>query len=656
MKRFLYALLLCAFAVCGATANNIRIIGIPTVTDQDTVKNTVHINFDLAWANSWRTSKPDNHDAAWLFVKCWDGEAWNHVYLMDDKNSYRAGSKTAADAVNYGKDNYMEYKVTSRDGKTDLQMDMVLEPGYAMAYKKWHLDPTEKEQVCCVGFFLYRKDYGAGDVSVPGIQFTWNYDDQGFVDDDDLVVKVFAVEMVYVPQGAFYLGGKGTATYQVGSFTTNGATFGTPMVITSEDAITVKNSAEDNTLWAADNAITEGTIPAKWPKGYNAFYIMKYEMSQQAYCEFLNTLQQGQQNGRTNYELSALAVGHSAWSNSANALSAYRNFVEVRQSAPVVIFGMDANNNNIWDETDRVEYPKGSGDTLTRNIDGQDLAMNFISVRDLLAYAEFAGLRPMTEFEYEKACRGPREPARDEYAWGSNTKVFFGMSNNGNGDWISPRVGITDYNTGTERIPGGYNVGFVRGSYYANSGWWTRWQDWYTYPAVFRVGVFADSTTTRAAAGATFWGVMNMSDNTAEICISAVDTIGRKFVGTHGCGQLDGFGEAMNKDWNIPTDNNAFHYYITRGMWFFYYYQRHNYGGCGGLWGDPRGVSANWIWLQANSDNNYGYAGMISSRHRWNQTVMPLNERNCTSGASSNAMIGIRCVRSAPCKGNEKPL
>ena len=648
MKKFLYALMLCAFAVCGAFANNIRIIGIPTVSDQDTVKNTVHINFDLAWSNSWKTSKPENHDAAWIFVKCWDGEAWNHVYLMDGKGTYRAGSKVVADAVNAGKPDYRPYKVTSRDGKTELQMDMVLEPGYSMAYKKWHLDPTEEAQVCCVGFFLYRKDYGAGDVSVPGIQFTWNYDDQGFVDEDDLVVKVFAVEMVYVPQGAFYLGGKGTADFQQSSFTTNGATFGTPMVITSEEVIEVKNTADATTLWATNNAITEGTIPAKWPKGFNAFYIMKYEMSQQAYCEFLNTLNQGQQNGRTQYELSNLAVGHSMWSNSANALSPYRNFVEVRQSAPVVIFGMDANNNDVWDETDRIEYPNNSGDTLVRNIDGQDLAMNFISVRDLLAYAEFAGLRPMTEFEYEKACRGPREPSRDEYAWGSNTKVFYGQAQPNGGNWIQDHYGITDYNKGTERVPGGYNVGFARASTWG--GWWSRTE--YTHPGVLRVGIFADSTTTRAAAGATFWGVMNMSDNTAEICISAVDTIGRKFVGTHGCGQLDGFGEAMNKDWAIPTNNAAYHYYITRGMWFFYYAT--GLGGCSGA--DPGGRNLNWIWW-GNADNNqYGYAGMISSRHRWNQTVMPLNMRDCTSGTSANAMIGIRCVRSAPCKGNEKPL
>lgn len=651
MKKLLYALLLCTFAVGGAFANNIRIIGIPTVTDQDTSKNIVHINFDLAWANSWRTSKPDNHDAAWIFVKCWDGEAWNHVYLMDDPKSYRAGSKNAADAVNFGKDGYMPYKVTSRDGVTDLQMDMVLEPGYSMAYKKWHLNPDETAQVCCVGFFLYRKEYGAGDVSVPGIQFSWNYGDQDFVDEDDLVVKVFAVEMVYVPQGAFYLGGKGTPEKQYGSFTTDGETFGTPMVITSENPIQVKNTPASNTLWATDEAIMEGTIPANWPKGYNAFYIMKYEMSQQAYCEFLNTLQQGQQNGRTEYELTYLGVGHSMWSNSANSLAPYRNFVEVRQSAPVVIFGMDANNNNIWDETDRVEYPAGSGDTLVRNIDGQDLAMNFISIRDLLAYAEFAGLRPMTEFEYEKACRGPREPARDEYAWGSNTMVFYGQAQPTAGNWTQDHYGITDYNTGTERVPGGYNVGFARASTYVNDWWKARRER--SYPGSLRVGVFADSTTTRAAAGATFWGVMNMSDNTAEVCISAVDTTGRKFVGTHGCGQLDGFGEAMNKDWNIPTDNNAFHYYITRGMIFFYW-QTGVFGG--NCTGDPGGRGNNWIWWGNGADNWYGYAGMISSRARWDQSVMPLDYRNCTDGTSSNAMIGIRCVRSAPCKGNPKPL
>ena len=55
-----------------AHANNIRIIGKPVIPedDKDTINNTVLIKFDLAWDNSWKTSKPDNHDAAWIFVKC----------------------------------------------------------------------------------------------------------------------------------------------------------------------------------------------------------------------------------------------------------------------------------------------------------------------------------------------------------------------------------------------------------------------------------------------------------------------------------------------------------------------------------------------------------------------------------------------------------
>ncbi|HCR53204.1 MAG TPA: hypothetical protein DIW27_02215, partial [Cytophagales bacterium] len=32
------------------------------------------------------------------------------------------------------------------------------------------------------------------------------------------------------------------------------------------------------------------TIPANYPKGFNAFYTMKYEVSQKQYADFFNTL------------------------------------------------------------------------------------------------------------------------------------------------------------------------------------------------------------------------------------------------------------------------------------------------------------------------------------------------------------------------------
>ena len=38
---------------------------------------------------------------------------------------------------------------------------------------------------------------------------------------------------------------------------------------------------------------------------------------------------------------------------------------------------------------------------------------------DCATYADWAGLRPMTELEFEKACRGPLKPVPDEYAWGT---------------------------------------------------------------------------------------------------------------------------------------------------------------------------------------------------------------------------------------------
>lgn len=641
LKRVLRPLFACALVgmLSGlANANNIRIIGLPIITDQDTLKNTVLIKFDIAWDNSWKTSKPMNHDAAWIFVKCWDGEAWNHVYL--EKDGCVPGSTNAADAVNKG----VAYSVTDREQKV-ATMPMVLDPGYSYAWKKWHLNPKEDSVSCIVGYFLYRKDYGAGHVVVPGVTFKWNYGNQGFVDEDDLVVKVFAIEMVYVPEGAYYLGGKGTASWQWGSFTTNGEVFGTPMVITSEAAITCANTTSPNTLWASvDNPATEeipitaGTIPAEFPKGYSAFYIMKYEMTQQAYCEFLNTLNQGQQDGRIAGDLAKLPVNQWAWGGD---IRHYRNFIRVKQAAPVAIFGCDANMNGIYDETDKVKYDYR--DTLIRNIDGQDLAVNFVSMMDLLAYADFTGLRPMTELEYEKACRGPREPVNDEYAWGSVTEVFFCHPWNKNDNWTVHNGRVIDANTGTEKVPGGYNAGLTESRSGATSGWWGFWWNangWETsHPSVLRVGCFADSTTTRAAAGATFWGVMNMTDNVSEMCISVLDTNGRRFKGVHGCGQVDGNGDHITKGWGlIGRDFNQFRYHILKGM-------STDYWTTSGNRSYTQEVSANEVVRGTTGHRNWRYtSGMVSSRHWAVRTKeFGLWQRNFTSPTGS--MPGIRLVR-----------
>ena len=46
---------------------------------------------------------------------------------------------------------------------------------------------------------------------------------------------------------------------------------------------------------------------------------------------------------------------------------------------------------------------------------------NWVSWDDGIAFAAWARLRPMTEFEYTKACRGPSEPVAGDYPWGTSS-------------------------------------------------------------------------------------------------------------------------------------------------------------------------------------------------------------------------------------------
>ena len=630
MYNVVFALATVLFLPLGLMANNIRIIGTPEVVKNND-KTTAAINFTLAWDNSWKSSKPLNHDAAWIFVKCWDGDQWNHVYL--EETGHTAGLKDSP-----------KYRVYNRT-KANKKMPMAIEIGKSVVYKKWHVDPAETPVTGVVGVFLYRKDsLGSGDIVVPGISLKWNYVNQGFVEDDDLVVKVFAVEMVYVPKGAFYLGGKGTASWQVGSFTTDKAVFGTPMYVTSESAITIDTTTAATTLWS-QAGLEKGSLPDTFPKGFQAFYIMKYELTQEAYADFLNTLNQGQQDGRIQATLANIGNGGNIWNGNADGFGWHRYYIEVSSRAPVVTFGCDANANNNWNQKIKIakQIEGEDVDSCDLNIDGQDIAMPFTSMYDLLAYADFAGLRPMTELEYEKACRGDRPVVNNEYAWGSVTKTHFYNAFNNGTSWYNWTTHLIGQNRGDEVVAASYNSGaassggdaqaesrWVVWSWWYNWRWEWRWRNTY-YSAPLRVGCFADSTSDRASAGATYWGVMNMSDNCSELCISVgsqVKSEGRKFGGVHGDGQLLANGNADVDGWNISSDPS---YYIPRGMVF------PSTGGWS-AWSD-------WSPSSSNPGTQAVVAslesGMISSRHKYNHAIAGTTREEITF------MPGIRCVRTA---------
>ncbi|MEO1434881.1 MAG: hypothetical protein AAFV80_05050 [Bacteroidota bacterium] len=235
------------FLMCAAMsfAGNVFVDNI-SLGSQDINANTYQVNFDVSWENSWRTSSfESNYDAVWLVVK------------------YR------------------------EDGSTDwLHADVRLSGSVL---------PTgsDADFVDGIGLFLFRDTDGIGDVNFQNVSIRWNYGN-AFPDDQILEICVLAIEMVYIPEAAFELGD--IAPFSESNFQA-GFTF-TPYEMASEAALTLGGISATNlsTVTTASqvdddfDATMTQNLPAAYPKGFNDFYIMKYETSEQQYIDFLNRL------------------------------------------------------------------------------------------------------------------------------------------------------------------------------------------------------------------------------------------------------------------------------------------------------------------------------------------------------------------------------
>jgi formylglycine-generating enzyme required for sulfatase activity len=362
-----------------------------------------------------------------------------------------------------------------------------------------------------VGAFLYRSANGTGTFSTFGVQLRWNYGQNGIEFGNIAEVKVFALEMVYVPQGSFSVGSGGGELFHFKNGTTN-----TPWTINSEGAINMANS--DGSLWAWLNTYIEtATLPAAFPKGFAGFYLMKYSITQQQYVDFLNTLTRAQQNTRTATDL---AVGVTSVSNryvmSNSSMRQYRNGIRcdatIDANAPITFY-CDLNGNSTGGEA----------------ADGQWVACNYLAWADVAAYLDWSGLRPITELEYEKACRGPVAPVANEYAWGSTS--ITGAANITNGGTINE----------TSNTPGANAV------YLDNAN----------VQGPMRVGVFAAGATTRAQSGAGYYGALELSGNLWERAVTVGNAQGRAFTGAPGNGALDGTGNADAATWPATNAQGA---------------------------------------------------------------------------------------------------
>ena len=484
-KRF-YSLALAMFCLWNtAYANNIEVTSLRLGT-KDNTANTVMVNFNLTWENSWRTSTgPSNWDAAWVFVKYKVGSGdWQHARLNDTDHS-ASGSTIYAG---------------------------LLTPGTA-----FHATDNP-----ALGVFIYRNTDGTG-TNTFDTQLRWNYGANGVADNAQITVKVFAIEMVYVPQYAFYVGSGGE---DVGGFTDGSYISSNPNTIpyqiTSEAALGIDNVA--GKLWgriegtgnggignaAAD---AEATLAATYPKGYAAFYCMKYEISQGQYKDFLNTLAYAQQASRT-----ATAPNSAAGTGALSSTNLYRNGLDIQTPGNATtllpaVYGCNLDADANYNET----------------VDGEWIACNYLSWQDGAAYMDWAGLRPMTELEFEKACRGSQTPVAVEYAWGNATNISANnITNHGQAGEVTNTANANSASANQANVQG-----------------------------PLRVGAFAGAATTRAQAGATYYGIMEMSGNLWDRAVTLGNAAGRSYTGVHGNGNLFDDGSANVDFWPGINGNST---------------------------------------------------------------------------------------------------
>lgn len=454
IKKLVF-LVLFVLTATSAFANNIYVSNV-VLTGKNTTADYAMIRVDLSWENSWRnsTGAPQNWDAAWVLIKYKVGTGnWQHATLNTTISNHVAPTGSTI--------------TTPGDG---------------------------------AGAFIYRSTDGTGTFSLSDVRLRWEYGVNGVGDNDQVQLKVFAVEMVYVPQGSFYVGSGGASTNEFYAYPNTASAY----QINSENAITV-GTATGNLFYPADNTTSgdrSGPIPAAYPKGYNAFYCMKYEVTQGQYRDFLNTLTYTQQTART-----ATAPNSASGTGALHTSNANRNGLDIQTpgvSATLpAVYGCNLDNDAVFNES----------------TDGEWVACNWVSWQDVCGYLDWAGLRPMTELEYEKGCRGGLTPVASEYAWGSTA--------------ITAATGITN--------------GGATNETYSNSGATCAYNNTITGP--LRVGVFAKSTTTRASAGATYWGIMEMSGNLWERVVSIGNATARAYTGTHGDGTLSATGNANQLSW-----------------------------------------------------------------------------------------------------------
>jgi len=318
--------------------------------------------------------------------------------------------------------------------------------------------------------------------------------------------KIFGIEMVFVPTGEFYLGdGR--------SVNSNNFSDGT-----LSQALKITNSLQNTTGLGSYSTYTKSPLygcpvplPKEFPLGYNGFYTMKYEISQGQMVDFYNTLTYTQQAAKMKAVANRVLTSANQYiGNNASYMSLYNSSTGTASTVPATFTSA---------------YPH--------------LPMGYMNWQDLSAYLDWSGLRPMTEFEYEKACRGNNSGTANvafpyEYPWGNTN--------------------ITN--------PGSHNS--------ASNATWSSYEGSCNYQMnnPIRGGAFATALSNRSQSGASYYGIMEMGGNLWEQCVGGGSGYDYSaFTKTNGNGVLTNDGLADVTGWPINGGSNSGT--IIRGGYYY---------------------------------------------------------------------------------------
>jgi len=323
-----------------------------------------------------------------------------------------------------------------------------------------------------VGAMVYRSDVGNGDVAFANMTFKWDMSKNGLTKTNFVDVRVHAIEMVKIPECRFALGSGGSETYHFYEYPDILQVY----YVTNAGAINIgANTGE--LYYTGGGGDSAGPVPAAFPNGYSGFYCMKYEISQGQYADFLNSLPPG-------YALARFP----------NAYGAGRNTIK--------------------------------NDAGFYSADAPDRACNYLGWTDVSAYLDWSALRPMTELEFEKTCRGPSSPVPNEFPWGNtfySVLISFAGTDGSGTETATPAVANCQV-------------------------------DYYRYTSdprygPVRVGIFARAGTTRSQSGSGYYGVMELGGNVLEQIVTIGNPEGRAFIGNHG----DGSSQIAPPTWPLST-------------------------------------------------------------------------------------------------------